>query len=190
MRGILAPRIRLTGLKYYIDIIHRVLYSANREEPDMRRPASIHPWLSKKGLEAWVRKARSREEYQRRTAIWMTLTGPFPAHRVARLLVVSKQAVWLWVSQYNRQGPEGLQRQGRGGRRRAYLSLTYEAELLKSLQKRAQRGEPPKARQVQKEVSKVTGKKVSISYIYRLFDRIGWRKLGAQAGHSRVSLDR
>ena len=156
----------------------------------MRRPALIHPWLSKKRLEAWVRKARSREEYQKRAAIWMTLTGPFPAHRVASLLVVSKQAVWLWVSQYNRLGPEGLQRQGRGGRRRAYLSLTYEAELLKSLQKRAQQGEAPKARQIQKEVSKVTGKKVSTSYIYRLLDRIGWRKLGARTRHPRVSLDR
>jgi transposase len=155
----------------------------------MRRPALIHPWLSEKKLEAWVRKARSREEYQRRVAIWITLTGPFPAHRVASLLVVSKQAVWLWVSQYNRLGPDGLQRRGRGGRRRAYLSLTQEAALLESLQKRAQRGEAPKARQVQEEVSKVTRIKVSISYIYRLFDRIGWRKLAARARHPRVSLD-
>ncbi len=109
----------------------------------MRRPALVHAWLSEKELEAWVREARSREEYQRRVAIWITLTGPFPAHRVASLLVVSKQAVWLWVSQYNRLGPDGLQRRGRGGRRRAYLSLTQEAALLKSLQRRAQRGEAP-----------------------------------------------
>jgi len=155
----------------------------------MRRPALIHPWLSEKRLEAWVREARSREEYQRRVAIWMTFTGPFPAHRVASLLVVSKQAVWLWVSQYNRLGPDGLQRQGRGGRRRAYLSLRQEAALLESLQKRAQQGKAPKARQVQEELSKATRIKVSISYIYRLFDRIGWRKSGARARHPRVSLD-
>ena len=155
----------------------------------MRRPAVIHRWLSEKKLKAWVRKAQSREEYQKRLAIWMTLTGPFPAHRVASLLVVSKQAVWLWVSQYNRKGPEGLQRQGRGGRRRAYLSPSQEAALLESLQRRAQRGDFPTARQVQEEVSQATRIKVSISYIYRLFDRIGWRRLGAPAGHSRVSLD-
>jgi transposase len=155
----------------------------------MRRPASIHPWLPQKRLEAWVRKARSREEYQRRVAIWMTLTGPFPAHRVASLLVVSKQAVWLWVSQYNHLGPDGLQRRGRGGRRRAYLSLPQETALLRSLQRDARRGEAPTARQVQEEVSEVARKKVSISYIYRLFDRIGWRKSGARARHPRVSLD-
>jgi len=154
----------------------------------MRRPALIHPWQSEKRLEAWVRQARSREEYQRRLAIWMTLTGPFPAHRVASLLVVSKQAVWLWVSQYNRQGPEGLQRRGRGGRRRAYLSLPQETALLRSLQRDAQRGEAPKARQIQVEISKVTHKKVSISYIYRLFGRIGWRSSRARARHPRIPL--
>ena len=155
----------------------------------MRRPALIHPWMSEKKLKAWVPKARSREEYQKRLAIWMTLTGPFPAHRVASLLVVSKQAVWLWVSQYNGKGPNGLQRQGRGGRHRAYLSLTEEAALLRSLQRRAQRDELTTARQVQEEVSKVKRIKVSISYVYRLFDRIGWRKSGARTRHSRVSLD-
>jgi transposase len=154
----------------------------------MRRPALIHPWLSEKRLMEWVREARSREEYQKRVAIWMTRTGPFPAHRVASLLVVSKQAVWLWVSQYNRQGPDGLQRRGRGGRRRAYLSLPQETALLRSLQRDARRGEVPTARQVQVEISKVTHKKVSISYIYRLFGRIGWRKSGARARHARIPL--
>jgi len=156
----------------------------------MRRPALIHPWLSRERLQAWVRKAHSRDEYQKRVAIWMTLTGPFPANRVASLLVVSKQAVWLWVSQYNRLGPDGLLRRGRGGRRRAYLSLSQEAALLESLQRRAERGDAPTARQVQEEVSKVKHIKVSISYIYRLFERIGWRRSGARTRHLRVSLDR
>ena len=153
-----------------------LLYHAWGGIHDMRNPALIHPWLSEKELRTWVRKARSCEEYQKRVAIWMTRTGPFPAHRVASLLVVSKQAVWLWVSQYNRMGPEGLQRRGRGGRRNAVLSLSQEAAMLDSLQKRAQQGDPPRAVQVREEISRVTGRDVSISYVYRLFDRIGWRK--------------
>ena len=147
----------------------------------MRRPAVIQPWLSAKKLEAWVRTARSREEYQKRLAIWMTVKGPFPAHRVASLLLVSKQAVWLWVSQYNHLGPDGLQRRGRGGRRRAYLSLDREEALLASLKRGAEQGKTPRAREVQEEISKVTRKNVSISYVYRLFERIGWQKLRARA---------
>jgi transposase len=156
----------------------------------MRKPAVIQPWLSEKKLEAWVRTARAREEYQKRIAIWMTVKGPFPAHRVASLLLVSKQAVWLWVSQYNRQGPGGLERQGRGGRRRAYLSLDQEKALRESLKRDAERGKIPRAREVQDEISEVTRRTVSISYVYRLFKRIGWQKLGARGRRSRLSLGR
>jgi transposase len=153
----------------------------------MRRPAFIHPWLSEKKLEAWVRTARGREDYQKRLAIWMTIKGPFPAHRVASLLLVSKQAVWLWVSQYNRLGPSGLERQGRGGRRRAYLSLDQEKALLESLKRDAKRGRTPRAREVQEEISEVTRRNVSISYVYRLFERIGWQKLGVRGRRSTPS---
>ena len=156
----------------------------------MRRPALIQPWLSERELRAWVRKAQSREEYQKRVAIWMTLTGPFPAHRVASLLVVSKQAVWLWVSQYNQLGPDGLQRRGRGGRHRAYLSLKQEAALLKRLQKGAQRGEAPTAKRVQAEVSKITRRQVSLSFAYRLLERIAWPKPDGRSRHPRIALDR
>ena len=141
----------------------------------MRKPASIRPSFSDEELEAWVRAARNQGEYQRRLAVWMTRIGPFPAHRVAELLCVSKQAVWAWIGQYNRMGPEGLQRPGRGGRRNAVLTVTQEVELLDRLQKRAQDGFAPTASQVQQEVSKLTRRDVSISYVYRLFDRIGWR---------------
>jgi hypothetical protein len=61
--------------------------------------------------------------------------------------------------------------------------LSQEAALLESLQRRAQQGDPPKAKEVQEEVSKVTRRQVSISCIYRLFDRIGWRKSGVKARH-------
>ena len=81
----------------------------------MSKPASIHSWLLPEDLQTWVREARGRDEYQRRLASWLTYLGPFPAHHVARLLGVSKQSVWRWVSQYNQRGPQGRERQGRGG---------------------------------------------------------------------------
>ena len=46
-----------------------------------------------------------------------------PLEEIADLLQISTPAVWLWVKQFNRQGPEGLSRAGRGGRaRRAVVS--------------------------------------------------------------------
>lgn len=149
----------------------------------MRRPASIRSWLSTEDLQSWVREAEQREEYQKRLAVWLTHIGPFPAHQVATLLGVSKQAVWLWVSQYNRQGPEGLQRRGRGGRRWAYLSLAVEQAFLASLEERARQGRVLTAKQIHGELCKSLGKPVSLGYLYRLLHRHGWRKLGPRPRH-------
>jgi len=142
----------------------------------MRRPASIHPWLSPTALQAWVRKAHNREEYQKRLAVWLTHIGPFPAHRVATLLAVSKQAVWLWVSQYNLQGPRGLQRRGRGGRRRAYLTLAEEKAFLAEREERIRQGRVVTTRQMHGELCRQLGKRISLGYLYGLLHRHGWRK--------------
>ena len=71
----------------------------------MRRPAQIKPWLSPEEMMIWVRESPTRDAYQRRLAIWLTYVGPFHAREVADMLCVSKQAVWLWIGQYNRDGP-------------------------------------------------------------------------------------
>jgi transposase len=103
------------------------------------------------------------------------------------LLGVSKQAVWLWVGQYNRQGPGGLERRGRGGRRWAYLSLAQEAAFLESFEARAQQGQILTARQMHRQLGQVTGKKVSLGYLYRLLHRHRWRKLGPRPRHVKAS---
>lgn len=149
----------------------------------MPKPASIHPWLSPEDLQTWVREGQGRDEYQRRLAIWLTHIGPFPAHRVATLLGVSKQAVWAWVSQYNRQGPEGLLRRGRGGRRWGYLSWEDEQDFLAGLQERAQQGQILTARQMHRRLCQRTGKEVSLGYVYGLLHRHQWRKLGPRPRH-------
>ena len=74
----------------------------------MKMPAQISPWLTDEELATWVREAPSQDAYKKRLAIWLTRKGPFHAHRVSDLLQVSKQAVWLWIKQYNQGGPDSL----------------------------------------------------------------------------------
>jgi hypothetical protein len=66
----------------------------------MRPPAQLKPWLSPEELAIWVREASTREAYQKRLAIWLTFLRRW-APEIADLLQFSKQAVWLWVGQYN-----------------------------------------------------------------------------------------
>src|SRR5260370_28305097 len=87
----------------------------------MRPPAEIALWLSTEDMQTWVREAPDKASYQRRLAIWLTHVERLAAHRVAQSLCVSTPAVWRWVQQYNHQGPEGLHRAGRGGRRLGFF---------------------------------------------------------------------
>jgi len=100
----------------------------------MRKPAPIKAWLSPEALQTWVREADSHDAYQKRLAVWLTFIGPYPADPVATLLGIFKQAVWLWVGHYNQRGPEGLERAGRSGRRRAFLSWEQEEAFLADLE--------------------------------------------------------
>ena len=149
----------------------------------MREPAQIKPWLSEEESLVWIREAPDIEAYQKRLAIWLTKIGPFHAHEVARMLGISKQAVWLWVGQYNQKGPEGLVREGRGGRRWSLLSWPQEEALLQSLEKRALGGELITAKQMLPPVCQAAGEEVSLAYVYRLLRRHQWRKLGPRPRH-------
>jgi transposase len=149
----------------------------------MRGPAQIKSWLSEEEFLVWLREAPDREAYQKRLAIWLTKIGPFPAHEVARMLGISKQAVWLWVGQYNKDGPEGLVRQGRGGRRWSLLSWPQEETVLKSFEKRALGGELITVKQMLPGICEATGEEVSLAYVYRLLRRHQWRKLGPRPRH-------
>ena len=73
----------------------------------MRPPSTIHSWLSEVDLAQWTREAQTADPLRRRLAVWLTHLRHH-AGQVAEFLQVSVQAVWLWVSQYNRRGPEGL----------------------------------------------------------------------------------
>jgi len=153
----------------------------------MRPPAQIKPWLSPEDLAVWVREAPHKDAYQKRLAVWLTYLRR-PAPEIADLLQVSIPAVWLWIRQYNHQGPAGLIRQGRGGRRWSYLSEEEEAELLRSWEERALRGEVLTASHLLPEVEQRVGKKVSLDYVYKLLHRHQWRKLGPRPRH--VKADR
>ncbi|MGA2722698.1 MAG: winged helix-turn-helix domain-containing protein [Bryobacteraceae bacterium] len=153
----------------------------------MRPPARIEPWLDTVDLQTWVREAPDKASYQRRLAIWLTHVGQLAAHQVAEFLCASKQAVWLWIAQYNQQGPEGLQRQGRGGRRWAYLSAKEEETFLRHWLPRAAEGQVLTAQQLRSQLEKRLERRVSLGYVYGLLHRCGWRKLGPRPRHPQAS---
>lgn len=149
----------------------------------MSRTTKLVPWLSEIELLAWVRQAETRGDYQKRLTVWLTHLYQYPAHQIAAMLAVSTQAVWLWLGQYNRQGPGSLTPSKRGGRRWGFLSLAQETDLLTAFHEQAHAGKVLTARQLQAQVNRVVGRDVSLAYVYRLLHRHDWRKLGPRPRH-------
>jgi len=147
----------------------------------MRPPATIKDWQTINEMFRWVQEAPDESASKCRMAIWLTRTGKIHAEKVGMILGVSKQAVWLWIRQYNEKGPPGLERHGRGGRRWGFLSPEEETKLLTPLVHRARTGIPVKPVWVQQIVEDKLQRKVSKAYIYKLLLRHNWADLTGQS---------
>lgn len=156
----------------------------------MRQPSEIRSWLNRDELAQWVQEAPTRDVYKKRLAIWLTHIGPFHAQQVATMLQVSKQAVWLWVGQYNKVGPDGLVRQGRGGRRWSVLSWSDEEALLASFKQKAVNGQVLTAKHMWPQIQKKCGREISLAYVYGLLRRHGWRKIGPRPRHIKAEVSK
>jgi transposase len=139
----------------------------------MRPPAKIKAWLSIDKMFQWVQSAPDKPAYKCRMAIWLTHTGKLHAQKVADILDVSKQAIWLWIRQYNEHGPSGLDRHGRGGRRWGLMSPQEEKDLLAPLLRQMRAGSSLKPSAVQATVEAKLQCKVSKAYVYKLLKRNG-----------------
>jgi transposase len=143
----------------------------------MRPPAQIKPYLNSEQMRQWLRRAPNKATYQRRLVIWLTHRHRFHSRQVAQMLGVSIQSVWLWINQYNTSGPRGLQRQGRGGRRWAFLSYSQERSIVQELLNLSQNGQISTGKAAQNLIKRKFGRNVSISYVYRLLQRHDWKNL-------------
>lgn len=137
----------------------------------MSRPTHVAPWMTREELLVWLKEARTKDEYQRRLVVWMAVVQPMPAKSMAEALGISTQAVWKWISEFNRLGPEGLARAGRGGRRRALLSLSAERALVSKIRKLQSRIPRPSLRSLLPEVRRTVRLTVPLHYLYRLMAR-------------------
>lgn len=147
----------------------------------MRVPREIKPHLSIEKMFQWLQDATDQASYKRRMAIWLTHTGKMDGNKVAEVLGVSVQAVWLWIRQYNTAGPNALERKGRGGRRWAFMDERQEAILIKPFIEMTRKGNQPKTAEIKKAVEQKLNIKVSKPYIYRFLARHRWAEIIAQS---------
>ena len=151
----------------------------------MRPAVNVKQWMPVEQMFQWVHQAPDQKAHKRRMCIWLIYTGKLDTAKVADVLAVSRQAVWLWVRQFNEFGPEGLERKGRGGRRWAFLSSQQERQLLRPLREKVRQGKVVKPADIKKMVEDMLSRDVSMSYIYRMLRRHNWAAVLAQSHHER-----
>ena len=125
------------------------------------------------------KKTKNFARWRQRQAIWLRerlqLSGP----HVARSLNYRLQTVHaLWHKWLDRGMKMFLDRNRRGGRHNAYISLTVEQEkeFLRPFLEKAGDGEALEMQEIKKEFEKHVGRSVSTSTIYRLLNRHRGRK--------------
>lgn len=155
----------------------------------MKLPAKLVGRLCEEELLAWLRESRNVEEYKKRLVLWLVHFRRWSGKQIAEMAGVSVQSVWLWVSQYNKNGTGGLERKGRGGRRWSYMTLEEEISLLGFFEEEARRGRILTVKNILSKIIEKTGRKVSLWYAYGLLRRHGWRKIGPRPHHVKANFD-
>jgi transposase len=160
-----------------------------KEEGAHMRRAILVNHLSQDEIRKRMIKSKEREQYQRWQSIFLTSKG-LQSDIVAEYVGTTKGTVHQWVYQYNHDGPDGYNLQGRGGRRFGLLSLEEEAELLDSIRPIAEKGHIINAAAIKAQLEERLTKKVSKDYLYDLLHRHKWRKVMPRPQHPKADKEK
>ena len=148
----------------------------------MRPPCPLPPSAEKK-LTQLLEQAVTKADYRRVLCVWLRAVLEMPAAEIARALSWSLGTVHNLHSHYLHEGASALWGCGRGGRRRALLTLTEEEKLLTQFVVRAEQGDITEISTVRTALEQQVGQVVAQSTVYRLLERHGWRKLTPRPFH-------
>ena len=124
---------------------------------------------------------------QRWLIIYNALVDPRTAEEIARHCGVAKGTVQHLISRYNRFGVSAVETQGKGGRRRQYMTREQEKQFLQPFFTRAQTGEIATIAEIHHAFEVTVAHEIDESTMYRLLDRHGWRKLMPRPRHPQAS---
>ena len=142
----------------------------------MRKPTPI-PVEDQQTLEEPLRKAKTKEEFQRIQCTWLRASLDLDSHQVAVAIVWHPNSVRKFQALYLRQGEAALQLSKSGGRYRQNMSREEEEAFLAPFLEKAQTGGVIVTTEIKVVYEDKVGHKVPKSTIYRMLVRHGWRKI-------------
>ena len=149
----------------------------------MGKVTKAEPHLSAEEIMVKIKSTVGYWRVQGWQVIWNATVDPRPASQIAQHVGLAEQTVHNLISQYNRFGPEALEKRGRGGRFHSYITQEEEASFLEPFRARAVAGEISTAADIHAALEDRLGHAVHKTTIYRLLKRHQWRKVVPRPSH-------
>lgn len=111
------------------------------------------------------------------------------AKSIAPLFGTSVSSIYHHVQNFNNFGKEGVILKPKGGRRRFYLTLEREKEILDLLSEKATEGLILTMNDIRVDFENEIGHKVSDDYIWDIFNRHNWTKKSPRPKNPKQDLE-
>jgi len=135
-----------------------------------------------------LKRAKSKEEYQRALCLWLRVEQGLPARAIAKMLGMSFGGVRNIHSRYLQRGEGILTNAPIGGRLHANMELAEEKAFLAPFEKAAANSGILVVSDIHKAYEKLIGYEVPASTIYRLLARHNWRKVAPRPSHPKADI--
>jgi len=150
---------------------------------DIMRPQRPVNEDAKKSLKDLLKKTKTKADFQRVQCLWLRAEFAMSSDQVGIAIGYSPATVKKLWSEYFSKGEKALIGLGRGGRRRANLSIEAEKKLLAGFFEKAERGGVLIVAEIKETYEKTIGHPVPKSTVYRMLARHGWRKIAPRPRH-------
>ena len=141
---------------------------------------------ARESLKELLKKTKTKADFQRVQCVWLRALLGMSSDRVALAVGFSPATVKKLWSQYFSEGEEVLIGKGRGGRRRANMSLEEEEKILAHFFEEAKSGGVLVVNEIKIAYEDAVGRRVPKSTVYRMLARHGWRKIAPRPRHPKA----
>jgi len=138
-------------------------------------------------LERYRDSKFSAQEFRRFLCLWMRAEQGLPTAAIAKATGFHEATVRIVQRDFIDRGMDAIIGVGSGGRRRQLMSPGEEAAFLEGFFKASRDASLLTVGRIRSELEKRLGREVSLSTVYRMLERNGWRKVVPRPGHPEQS---
>ena len=128
------------------------------------------------------------KEQKRLLCIKLRICEKYKSNQISEITGLSSSYIDEIISRYNKQGLDEIKIKKQTGNRRN-MSREAEKEFLQTFEKQAIDGQMLIINDVHAAYEKQVGKPVSVSTVYNLMHRNGWRKVMPRSRHPKKAKD-